>query len=133
MSTVNEKLKPCPFCGTNPSVYSLQFEPDTYVVECNNFTTKCPMKACTYGRNSREEAIKVWNTRSAPTMQPWEWRRQGETEMCLDFQASVYRNEGEATWTGFVGFARFAAADTIDDAKAACVAFVQGQLDAWLA
>ena len=65
------KLKPCPFCGDANSLELLSdaevFEcsecssGESYVVICNYLETGCGAN-CGY-RDTKEEAIKAWNTR----------------------------------------------------------------------
>lgn len=56
------KLKPCPFCNSEATVWSMaDVSGNIYVVECDN--EKC---GCTYGSNMSltfEQAIKMWNKR----------------------------------------------------------------------
>ena len=57
----NFKLKPCPFCGGEASVWSIGGS-EFYCIECDN--EEC---GCVYGENmqlSFEEVIEEWNKRA---------------------------------------------------------------------
>lgn len=64
-----EKLKPCPFCGRTPSKVRQHYIVGTsliyYTVECKSSMSKCFIKPKTTLLKSEEEAIKVWNRRTA--------------------------------------------------------------------
>lgn len=53
---MNEKLKPCPFCGGEAKLYYTEFY-EEFAVQC----TWC--KADRYGYPTEQEAINAWNTR----------------------------------------------------------------------
>lgn len=57
-------LKRCPFCGS-AAIASVQshnsIRPDDWVIHCTN--DSCPSWWVNYGVDSREEAVKLWNTR----------------------------------------------------------------------
>ena len=58
---MEEKLKPCPFCGTKNSVIT------TYNLDCGNVYQVCCWTCGTRGPdycNSKQEAIAAWNKRS---------------------------------------------------------------------
>ena len=56
---MSEKLKPCPFCGSEANLYECRWLGITsYGVEC----TKCD--AILEGYSTKEEAIKAWNKRA---------------------------------------------------------------------
>ena len=54
-----DKLKPCPFCGSEGEM--VQLYSDTYIVGCSN--EDCPMWAG-FGFNMKEHATRFWNTRT---------------------------------------------------------------------
>ena len=61
-----QDLKPCPFCGSKDlDVTNITGEGEENWIECN----QC---ACmgTYRRQTKEEAISLWNTRSPVAQQP---------------------------------------------------------------
>ncbi len=55
------KLKPCPFCGIEDAEIYADGDWDYYIVECCNCDSVGP------GGNTKEEAIKSWNTRPFET------------------------------------------------------------------
>ena len=56
---MNEELKPCPFCGGQPSVYEIFYNDEIikYGIECND------CKASTKLFTNRNYAVIVWNRR----------------------------------------------------------------------
>ena len=79
MSEYLENLIECPWCGVNKKIPPYLYEkrtkgmPTAWVVMCSN----CGAEP-NYFANSKEEAIKVWNTRITPTPEkvkiPFEWQ-----------------------------------------------------------
>ena len=53
------ELKPCPFCGSEPRIIE---DLSIYWVRCDSLT--CGVNAKTIPYNTRENAIKAWNTRA---------------------------------------------------------------------
>lgn len=112
-------LKNCPFCGGGDI---------TPVLYCKTYDNAGRCEDCGATCNH-------WNTRAAPTMKAWVWCEgdgADEVEACLDFKAFVYRNKGERMWTAYVETKRVVVTDKLDDAQAACVAYVEGKLKEWL-
>lgn len=56
MMMMNEKLKPCPFCGGEAEV--VRISSNSFFVRCKECTTFRPIS------ESEEEAIKLWNERA---------------------------------------------------------------------
>ena len=56
----NIKLKPCPFCGSQPVLchWHEKWRGDQYEVECRN--VECPVFDC---HDEADEAAEAWNTR----------------------------------------------------------------------
>ena len=55
------KIKPCPFCGSLPSI---RYSFDTLLIECTN--KKCKLQPSTWSHvdsDSAEKLIKIWNKR----------------------------------------------------------------------
>ena len=66
--TMNEKLRPCPFCGGE--AYMIEVEPHTHKIaiwvpdsvgECFIECTNC---TCAMSANTKEEAVAAWNRRA---------------------------------------------------------------------
>ena len=55
---MSKKLKPCPFCGSEATLYEYRWWGISYGVEC----TKCD--AILEGYSTKEEAIEAWNRRA---------------------------------------------------------------------
>ena len=62
LETYESQLKPCPFCGEKVKLY-VSVNGKGYNASCSN--TECRILIITETSDSPEEAIKVWNTRSA--------------------------------------------------------------------
>ncbi|MBR1904886.1 MAG: Lar family restriction alleviation protein [Clostridiales bacterium] len=60
LKAYEERLKPCPFCGTKAKFYA-SANGMGYNASCRN--TKCRILVITESFDSPEEAIKVWNKR----------------------------------------------------------------------
>ena len=60
------KLKPCPFCGATAKAVHAPCEVSVWHVICENNASH---GICCWGR-TREAAIKLWNTRTAPANPP---------------------------------------------------------------
>ena len=60
MIDVNEKPKPCPFCGGNAEITG--YSKDEWVVACRN-NIECRMLPTTTIMSSMQEAISIWNDR----------------------------------------------------------------------
>jgi hypothetical protein len=63
---VTEAMLPCPFCGGEPMLddFSTSYRPDSspsWHVICKG---PCSVEVCTYGYDTKAEAIAAWNTRS---------------------------------------------------------------------
>ena len=60
------ELKPCPFCGGEPSTGFIDYEGDTWVGkhEVSCFNNKCVVQPNTDSYETEEDAIKAWNTRA---------------------------------------------------------------------
>jgi Lar family restriction alleviation protein len=58
---MTDKLKPCPFCGGEPELKQ-DFDDKQISVCCDNET--CVTICETFWHDTREEAIKAWNTRA---------------------------------------------------------------------
>lgn len=69
---MEERIKPCPFCGGTAYIGSATFTPGVFTIICDN----CNMMIEKYGIDSegfhqnfpfrtREEAITAWNRRSS--------------------------------------------------------------------
>lgn len=56
---MTDELKPCPFCGGEAKIE--RYDSSLTYVKCAN--SKCPVDPCTMSCRSREQAIKIWNTR----------------------------------------------------------------------
>ena len=57
-----EKLKPCPFCGSE-AIINYKEALEAYICECSN--DDCPASYMIGNRyDTREEAIEVWNKRA---------------------------------------------------------------------
>lgn len=67
------ELKPCPFCGKEAVLKKASFS-DIVYVQCNN--KRCAVFCGTIGKNTKEEAVRAWNTRAnwhtgTPTEDGW--------------------------------------------------------------
>jgi len=56
---MNDELKPCPFCGSKAEIK--RYDCSLTYVKCSN--NKCLVEPCTVFCRSREQAIRIWNTR----------------------------------------------------------------------
>lgn len=59
--TSNERIKPCPFCGSHASVWQYEYPTKSHIIECDN--EYC---GCQYGNNmdlTEAEVIDLWNSR----------------------------------------------------------------------
>lgn len=55
-------LKPCPFCGGEATIeYDNGFDIPSYALDC---VSDCPFSSAYLLYNSKEDAIKAWNTRA---------------------------------------------------------------------
>ena len=62
MENMNNKLLPCPFCGGEAHLEELVIDHEhNYFVECGG--AKCSVAPATALFETKEEAIKSWNTR----------------------------------------------------------------------
>ena len=66
-----ELLLPCPFCGGKAEMHHTEaysddygYVPDSWWVSCENIS-RCRMIVQTCVSQSKEKAIKVWNTRKS--------------------------------------------------------------------
>jgi len=57
---MDEKLKPCPFCGSKAKISSSAY---VYFVRCSNLECEAYLAN---GKMDKDGAIKEWNTRSSP-------------------------------------------------------------------
>lgn len=57
---MNKKLKPCPFCGDDPSYEGLIGEGPYYFVLCSR-ADSCGAETNAF--HSQEEAVRAWNLR----------------------------------------------------------------------
>lgn len=57
-----EKLKPCPFCGSEAHICKIRGE-KIYLVKCWNYR-ECSILPRTKEYENKEEAIREWNRRS---------------------------------------------------------------------
>lgn len=74
---VNDKLKPCPFCGGKAKTYDYEgkrdiYDPDTLGYVDTEYFTRwgCGCEVCgamVPEKRSEEEAIEAWNTRTERT------------------------------------------------------------------
>ena len=55
-----EKLRECPFCGSEAIIYEDHEYNDAYMVGCKGF---CKVEPMTEWCKTKEEAIAQWNTR----------------------------------------------------------------------
>lgn len=63
------ELRPCPFCGVRPECAHDYFNGRgdcVYAVACSNM--ECPMEVIADGNGTKEDAIRIWNTRAALTL-----------------------------------------------------------------
>lgn len=60
-----DKLKPCPFCGSEPNVQKAEYNAPyvEYFVRCSNMK-KCSVLPFTYSFDNIEDAIDAWNRRA---------------------------------------------------------------------
>jgi len=59
---VEQKLKPCPWCGEQPKLSSVNFG-EYYFVECGSFTAGNRHWVCAPTRTTKRGAVKAWNER----------------------------------------------------------------------
>lgn len=62
-----EELKPCPFCGEEANLSKNSC--GSWDIGCTN--GKCDMCARSFGFDTKETAIKAWNTRAERTCHPF--------------------------------------------------------------
>ena len=67
-----DKLKPCPFCGSNAKLMGGPMAHETYSVWC----TGVGRHHMDYGFD-KDTAIAAWNTRAAPKVKPLVWTAKG--------------------------------------------------------
>ena len=67
-----DKLKPCPFCGSNAKLMGGPMVHETYSVWC----TGVGRHHMDYGFD-KDTAIAAWNTRAAPKVKPLVWTAKG--------------------------------------------------------
>ena len=66
-----EKLKPCPFCGGEASLFTTD---EIGYLGSDRFTTKCNGCFCGTGHYAGpERAIEAWNRRAQPANEPLTW------------------------------------------------------------
>ena len=60
---MNNKLKPCPFCGATPYIICNEYRHNehSYYVKCSNM--ECPVIPVTYENLDLNFAIDQWNVR----------------------------------------------------------------------
>ena len=57
-----DKLKPCPFCGSEASITTKHLPEEAWIIECSKHT--CPASYMIgWWYDTIDEAIKFWNTR----------------------------------------------------------------------
>ena len=61
---MNEKLKPCPFCGSEPEIYSTK---TIYRIYCDD--EKCHVHPDIWQMGTFEEIAQKWNTRALTPQQ----------------------------------------------------------------
>ena len=78
--TNNEELKPCPFCGSNVSVFcSLSL--DGYYIECELCSNRFGFINDKGIYDSENEVVEYWNDREYADQKIAAWnKREGETE-----------------------------------------------------
>lgn len=84
----NTPLKPCPFCGGNPTLVSENaFEDGTvWQIYCSN--DDCPVQPATTGSFFQDETLSDWNTRAAAPMT--------EAEMEMELEVILQQYHGDA-------------------------------------
>ena len=55
------KMKPCPFCGSNPAMHEYPDGKGTHFIMCSN--EKCEVQPQTSWYKTKAVVIKKWNTR----------------------------------------------------------------------
>ena len=59
---MQEKLKPCPFCGEKPKLKEHILYKHNYIVHCTN--DFCLVEPCTKLYPKEKQAIEAWNRRT---------------------------------------------------------------------
>ena len=114
-------------------------------VRCMSDECKIPSVGINYCEEA--EAITAWNTRAAPTMKAWEWVAiellygTSATYTCNGFTIVNDDCHGWLAWMNGKDGTRFDLDnknghdywhDSEADAKATCVAYVEGKLKEWV-
>ena len=94
------ELKPCPVCGATKGLYILE---DYHEFEWYVFCDNCKTSLCNENAQTKEDAIKHWNTRFMETCRNLsEWHDVDEficskCGIILNGYAEVYYNEDDST------------------------------------
>lgn len=59
---MTEKLKPCPFCGGEPT-WDSDAENKMWYIRC--VFPSCPIRPCTFGELYKDRVVDMWNQRAA--------------------------------------------------------------------
>ena len=59
---MSEKLKPCPFCGGEAVLDSVDY--DAWYVQCIDYDGDCEMRPSTELCETSEDAVEIWNRRA---------------------------------------------------------------------
>lgn len=105
-------LKPCPFCGGEPTVLTDELYDGSFSIECCQVGCRVDVQGETYDSGEEDKAIKHWNTRAgehaahergkAEVQARWKAQRESIIQTLEEWQAA-YDGESEGEYQRAIG------------------------------